>query len=456
RKPSFELRIPAGEKKEYLIMLFDYQSSSLVLTMEEIGRYSRRYSRETFILGLIFGFFLLLIIYNLFVFIFNREKTYLYYALYMAAFFLNQFSQERLLLQFILSDQSFGYFWFVLFGGSTLFFGIQFFRHFIETKKKMPKLDKVMTGGVILSGILVGSSLFFHGPFSADILNILSLGSMGLIFAALIMRIIRKDILALVCFIGSLLYLIGTSVEILMTFLPLQITSFVLNAQLYGAAAQVVFIAFAVGAKSFKLRKRYNEMQKHFRKDLETRVGERTRELEEANKKLALYAITDSLTGLYNRSELNSRIVELDNLIARRSGTEKPYEIAAAYMDLDNFKRCNDTLGHRSGDRLLIMVAEILKQNTRGYDMIFRIGGDEFLIIMPETGLKESYRIVERIRSKIEEDFRKDTEVPISVSIGLAATQQLTDPDMESLIHQADIALLRSKDQGKNTVFFAS
>lgn len=453
RRPAFMIRVPENQYRTYLIRLFDYHSSRIQFTLEEVGNYSRRYSRRTFILGLIFGFFAILIIYNLFIFMFNKEKTYLFYALYMTAFFLNQFTQERLMAQFIFPGQPHGYFWFILFGSATLLFGIQFFRHFIGTRKKMPRLDKGMTAGMLLSGVLALSAFFYRGAVSADILNLLSLFGMGLVFTALIMRIIRKDTLALMCFIGSVLYLLGTALEILATFLPFPVGPFVLNAQLYGAAVQVIFIAFAVGAKTFKLRQEYEKMQEKFRKDLERSVTDRTRELQKVNEKLARYAITDTLTGLYNRTELNSRIKEFNNLFTRKSNEGKSYVVAAAYLDLDNFKLCNDTLGHQYGDQLLITAASILKRNTRGYDLVFRLGGDEFLIIMPETGMQESFGIVERIRGIIEEEFSKCSDIPLSVSIGLAASDQLDTPAMETLIHQADIALLRSKEEGKNKVY---
>lgn len=452
RLPAFEVRIPSGEEKTLLIRLFDYQSSSVQLSIADAGNFSRTRDRKTFLLGLAFGFFAALIIYNLFVFVFTGDRTYLFYSLYMTAFFFNQSAQERLFSQFIQPNQPYGFFWFILFGSATAVLGIQFFRSFIGTKKKMPRLDLLMrvTGiGLIFLSI---SAFFYSGPLSADILNLLSLLTMGLIFTALIIRIIKKDILALVCFLGSLLYLSGTAAEIVTTFFPTRVTPFILHAQLFGALAQVLFLGFAVGANTHRLRKQNDRIQRRFREDLERRVFERTRELEKANKKLALHAITDALTGLYNRGELDRRMKELNNYLTRKDSSEDSYVISAAYLDLDNFKHYNDTRGHDFGDQILIRTAEILRHQIRGYDLLFRIGGDEFLIIMPETDIEEAGGILERIRSSV---VSETTENGIlSVSIGAASTKNSAIDTMEDLVKTADRALLRSKEEGKNRICF--
>jgi len=452
RHPAFEVTLHPGEVKSVLIRLFDYQSASVKLVIKDMGFFSKTYNLKTLILGLAFGFFAALIVYNLIVFFFNKEGVYLLYSLYMTAFFLNQFAQERLFSQFFEPNRPYGFFWFILFGSATAALGVEFFRYFIETKKTMPRVDfsmKIVRTLAVLLGI---SAFFYSGPLSADLLNGISLIAMALIFAALILRIVKKDILALVCLLGSLLYLAGTTTEILVTLVPMTVNSFILNAQLYGALAQVLFLGFAVGAKTYRIHREYEDIQKRFRDDLERRVFDRTQELEEANKKLAFHAVTDPLTGLYNRNELDRRTKELDTYLERKSEDSEPYVVSAAYLDLDNFKYCNDTFGHNFGDDLLRKTAEVLRSNTRGYDLLFRIGGDEFLVIMPETDMKKAKNITERIRLEIAKKLNESGKTHVTASIGLSSSEDKTKVRIKDLIDLADTALLASKDRGKNRV----
>ena len=454
RAPAFELELREHESAPLLIRLYDYQSASVRLKLTELETFRVDYQRGTFLLGLAFGFFAALIIYNFIMFLFNRDLSFLFYSLYMAAFFMNQFAQERLLSQYITPNQPYGFFWFILFGGLTAAFGLEFFRRFIETGQSMPRLDFGMRVMRWVTAALALSAFVYAGPLSADLLNVLSLVAMALILWALVRRILQRDVLALVCLLGSLLYLAGTAAEIVVTLVPFPVTPFVLNAQLYGALTQVFFLGFALGAKTFRLRKRYEQMQRQYRKNLERSVAERTRELEAANQKLEEHAATDALTGLYNRKELNRRMKELNPYLARKGGGESHYVVSVAYLDLDNFKHYNDTYGHGYGDQLLKTAADTLRANTRQYDLLFRLGGDEFLVIMPEADLEIAGQIVERIRSSFDLSAPTATlnDSKLTLSIGLASSGYQPGVTLEELIQSADVALLAAKARGKNQI----
>jgi len=456
RTPAFELHVRKNETAELLIRLYDYQSASVRLDLIELKAFRADYQRKTFLLGLAFGFFAALIIYNFIIYLFNRDHAYLFYSLYMAAFFMNQAAQERLFSQYVTPDHAYGFFWFILFGGLTAAFGLEFFRRFIETGQSMPRLDLGMRVMRWVAVALALSAFLYAGPLSADLLNIGSLIAMGLILWALTKRILQRDMLALVCLLGSLLYLAGTAAEILVTLVPAPVTPFVLNAQLYGALAQVFFLGFALGAKTFRLRLRYERMQQRYREDLELSVAERTQELEESNRKLEEYSVTDALTGLYNRTELARRAKEIDPYLARKWGNRSDYVVSLAYLDLDNFKYFNDTYGHGYGDRMLKETADKLRSNTRPYDLLFRLGGDEFLIIMPESDLYTAGQIVERIRGSFDSVAQPTPQIGplVTVSIGLASSGYQPGVKLEELIQRADSALLNAKEQGKNQIAF--
>jgi two-component system cell cycle response regulator len=162
-------------------------------------------------------------------------------------------------------------------------------------------------------------------------------------------------------------------------------------------------------------------------------------------------AVIDPLTGLYNRryaTQHMQRIIE-------RSG-ESGMPFAVIMMDLDRFKSVNDTHGHDAGDRVLKEFARRLQENLRGIDLVARLGGEEFLVVMPDTGPAEVEFAAERLRNAIDRmDFEigGGKNIPITVSIGVA----FGGPDDENpsiLIQQADTALYESKATGRNRVSY--
>ncbi|MFW6356170.1 MAG: sensor domain-containing diguanylate cyclase [Spirochaetota bacterium] len=453
RRPAVRLSIPEGGARDVLLRVTDYQSASIQLRVGSEPGFWADYRNETLVLGVVFGFFAALIVYNAIIFCVNRNKTYLVYALYMFAFALNQAAQERLWSEFVQPGRPYGFFWFIVFGSATAALGLEFFRRFIDTRRKMPRVDALMRIVQIAFLPLAASAFVVSGPVSADILNVLSLGAMGLIVYALVVRIVERDMLALACLAGSALYLAGTATEILSALIPVAMTPFVLHAQLYGALAQVLFLGFALGGKTHRAQEEHERMEREFRSELERQVQDRTRELMTMARQLEEQATTDALTGLYNRHELHRRIMEYDTLLSRAADGGSAVTLTIAYVDIDNFKACNDALGHDVGDSLLKETATMLRENTRASDLVFRVGGDEFLIVMPETGCAEATPVIERIRARFAALAPPNSHT--SVSIGIAATDTASYATADELVRAADIALLASKESGKNRISVA-
>ncbi len=172
-------------------------------------------------------------------------------------------------------------------------------------------------------------------------------------------------------------------------------------------------------------------------------------------KKVLLYekvdelAITDSLTGLYVRRYFLERMTEE----LQRSKRYK-FKFAVLMIDVDNFKKCNDTYGHLVGDIILRDVARIIKQNTREIDLAAKYGGEEFCLVLTETAREEAKTIGERIRVKVEENVFKayDETLKITVSIGISIYPG-DSVDRDELIEKADRALYSAKNAGKNVVY---
>jgi two-component system, cell cycle response regulator len=160
-------------------------------------------------------------------------------------------------------------------------------------------------------------------------------------------------------------------------------------------------------------------------------------------------AIVDTLTGLNNRRFFNTNFAALMDQAARRG---RP--LSLMILDIDHFKRVNDTLGHDAGDQILKTFSARVRNVVRTSDLICRLGGEEFTVLMPDTTLGVAAKVAERVRQTIESHLFVPLPgrppIPVTVSIGLAERGIDLDPDV--LMRRADAALYRSKGEGRNRV----
>ncbi len=161
-------------------------------------------------------------------------------------------------------------------------------------------------------------------------------------------------------------------------------------------------------------------------------------------------AITDPLTGLYNRRHVDS---QLEIQVANAASRGKPVCVLA--IDVDFFKPINDTHGHDVGDRVLQELAARLKGQVRTIDLCCRMGGEEFLVILPETDIRVGFTIAERLRRMVAaKPFNagsKSGPLSITISVGVAGYETASD-NPESILKRADFALYEAKKSGRNRV----
>lgn len=164
-------------------------------------------------------------------------------------------------------------------------------------------------------------------------------------------------------------------------------------------------------------------------------------------------AVIDPLTGLYNR---RYAVPHMTRLAERSIGRGRTY--ALLLLDLDKFKRVNDTYGHAAGDAVLVELADRLRANLRAADLIARLGGEEFLIVMPDAGRDAAKRTAERLCTVMTEEPIKlptEQEICVTLSIGVAIGRPNDGLTASQLIDKADRALYAAKDQGRNQVVMA-
>jgi diguanylate cyclase (GGDEF)-like protein len=177
----------------------------------------------------------------------------------------------------------------------------------------------------------------------------------------------------------------------------------------------------------------------------------RRRRAEQKVHTLQAESTTDPLTGVGNRRWLD---VELKQRIAQLKRQNAPF--SALLVDIDHFKSVNDRLGHDAGDAILVAVAKELRGALRDMDVLCRIGGEEFVIVLPGTDTEAASLAGERLRKAIESAnlLFNDKVIPISVSIGL--TTAVAMDTQESMLKRADEALYAAKRSGRNRCFIMS
>ncbi len=171
--------------------------------------------------------------------------------------------------------------------------------------------------------------------------------------------------------------------------------------------------------------------------------------LKESNQQLRMLSQTDPLTGLYNRRHMTAT---LESELDRSNRISSPFSLLM--IDLDHFKRVNDTYGHQQGDRVLQSISQEIQAQLRQYDSAARFGGEEFALLLPETSLSEGTMVAERLRQIISNIQFSDSisDLKITASIGIAAIPHKKINTTEDLIRLADNALYTAKSNGRNRV----
>lgn len=220
----------------------------------------------------------------------------------------------------------------------------------------------------------------------------------------------------------------------------------------------VALAAIHSGAQDFVMKGSLSQgaLIKTFRYAIERHQSQRelaalTRELQVANENLEKLSIIDPLTELLNRRGLQQ---VLSREVARMD--QSGVGALVLLIDVDDFKRINDTLGHAAGDVALKEVARKIRSCVRGSDSVARIGGDEFMAILPKADPYEAVRIAERIRSSIAMVVLQTTTDPLHVTASIGAIMLSSDtPSTDELLMRTQQALARSKNSGKNKVSYA-
>ena len=468
---------PKGNLDFYIRVSSD-GSIQLPMTIWEQKQFFLEDQRKQLWQGLFYGAMVVMFLYNFFLYVSLREKSYLFYVLFVAI---------SLVSQAAVRGDAFQYLWpesvhwankaVALFTIAMMAAGYSFVIEFLELKRKDPRAYKVLYIIVLISLVMMLASFF--AP-SSLILVASSYFAFPVIVYALFVSIrlsYRRDRTAqyftvawLTFSAGFMAFVLNKTGMVPRTFLTehgIQI-GMVLNVSLlsFALAERIhrmnrnVFKAQEASRVSDKIAQEAQlkalQVQKQANETLEESVRHRTEELQDAmnelsilNQKLEELSSIDALTNVKNRGFFETQYDDE----WKRASREK-VSLALLMIDIDFFKKINDQYGHLAGDKCLKIVAETIQNSVkRPIDTVARYGGEEFAVILPGTELEGARYVAENIRKDIESLKVEYEENPIllTTSIGLAVIVPEDDND-RVLISSADSALYKAKLSGRNRV----
>jgi len=440
------------------IRVFTTSSMHVPIEFYSLENYVKNHATYSTMQGVFYGLMIVMIFYNLFLFFSTGRLAYLYYVLFVTAFTCLQVGLKGIGFQFLWPNiPAFNGYVITFSGACSLLFLTLFARSFLQLKK-FSFLLKANDFMVVVSLLFVAVAL---------------LASYRTIIVPLSVTVIMFTIIVLIKgivryrqgFKEARFYLMAWFAISLGCFLFLSAklgllpaNSITINALQIGSAFEVVLLSLALGDR-LKILGAQLEQANY---DLEQQVLERTQELnatlsklEQANEQLKKKTITDALTGLYNRYYFDNALSHEISRVNRHK-----HELSLLLIDIDHFKRINDTWGHLVGDRALIFAAQFLGDLcSRKTDVVCRYGGEEFAIILPNTSCKEASVFANKVCDAFSDSqfHEGDTHIPIKVSIGISSTSTLDNEEVlhyKKLVSSADNALYAAKQNGRSRAYF--
>lgn len=479
RFPVFAVPLEPGELATLYVRIDSTSALMAPMTLWRLEDYVGAEQRSLILYGMFFGIMLVMALYNASLYLFLRDKTYLYYVGFVLVVIGYEASLTGFGARYLWSELD----WLKQ-HGMTLFIclgfwlGGKFVIEFLDLRRRNPRFHAIATLLVRAFAGCAVLALVLPESIVVPITQPLGLLACVMVLWAGIYQWRQGSQWARYLVIAWSVLMVGTSLFILMMigWLPrnpfteyVQIVGFVLETTLLSVAlaarvneerlAKSLALETALDlAHQVNLANQKNLLlQQQVNQELESRVSKQTWQLQstldklfEANDRLERLTVTDPLTGLRNRrffDEQFPRDFEQCRLV------HQPMTLIV--MDIDHFKLINDRHGHAVGDQCLEMVARVIASSCqRPDDRIVRFGGEEFVILLPRTDIAGANRVAERIRSLIEKtDFvLQGKRVPVTISVGVASQVPALAGGHQALFSEADRALYEAKSAGRNCV----
>lgn len=424
--------------------------------------------KDSTLTGFYFGALVLIGLYHVLIFASVRDYGFLYFGL---------FTLILTIVHASINGQAFQWLWpNAIYWNSvslpvtlniTNMIGAMFVTRLLNISDTYPRLGLMQAIFVMLCIVVAAASFFF--PFAIVTVITLVMSLVTFVINGIIVLVRLKDRYppAKAIFYASFSLVLASSAVILSRLNIIPASTLVDNAMMIATLVEVLLFAFALSmriamdrdllakaqAESANAKDQLLDAQLAQNIRLDQLVKMRTQELENANSLLRKVSTTDALTGLHNRRYLDECLNEQQRLADRKAIT-----LSLLILDLDHFKQLNDKYGHIFGDECLRQASERIQACVkRPQDRVFRYGGEEFVVVLPDTSIKAAKYIAEKILTNFRSEAMvvQGERVPLTISIGIASSEgKERDLDVAELLQEADEQLYRAKELGRDRVEF--
>ena len=493
----FPLKLEPHKTYHLYIWVRNTEAMELPLRLFEYNEFTAEDNQRSVIDGIFYGLLIIMAAYNLVLYLNIRDKSYLYYVMYVVCMLLFFMSQKGFLFQYFFPQSpTLHHYSIPLILVVTLHFIASFFKDFLQLPVTTPRLWLCVKTLMVLNGVF--ALLVFVLPYQLSIFLIIGNAALAATFAlGISIHLSRAGVRTAQMILAGWTLLIICIVFMTLSKMGVIYNQFMANYGLrLGTSLEILIFSFALSyrineerrAKEMAMLQMDRERQERIKaqelalqreiearqakedalnqqrslnENLEKLVHERTarledtlKDLEKANRELEMLSSRDGLTGVYNRRTFDNKGQE-EWLRSRRQ--QEP--LSLLMVDIDHFKSINDHKGHQCGDYVLKELAKLMTQVvSRPADLVTRYGGEEFAILLPNTPPSGAqFLAAELVKKAADMDLIWDGE-PFSISISVGVQTLIADDntDLHNLVATADSALYDAKKGGRNQWVFAT
>lgn len=400
--------------------------------------------QQAFSYGIVYGFLIALLAYNAVLFSSLGDRRYLLYSCFLGVF---------LALNTAYTGHAYAWFWpdspalqqwiIPLLMMACGVIGLRFATCFLQTRERTPRAHRLI-GRFIGSALIAFALAALAGKDQAPAL-VIAFAFITLFSAAMIALGIaawRAGVASSGYFLtASVASMVGTASTALTVWGFVPYTDAGFRAAEFGMLIDATLLALALGA-----RFRFVQLEKVLSELSRDELADNNQKLSETLREVERLASTDRLTGLWNRLH-----VERVAAAEMERATRYRHSTSLLLFDIDHFKRVNDRFGHRAGDETLVGLASVMRRRLRDSDLAARWGGEEFLVLMPNTGLADATLAADKLRRQVAAELATPDGQPVTISIGVAEWRG-DGESLDAWIVRADRVLYLAKENGRNRV----
>ena len=458
RQPNFWLGLPQGQTVDLMLRVQSESSMQVPLRLYAPAAFIEQSRDAQFAIGLYYGILLALFIYNLVLWLTLRDPGYFWYLFHISAFGLVLFTLNGLGFEYLWPRSAWLADHMVPLSICLALMGMQqFARIFLELKQRWRFGDRVALAIIAVFAILGIAAPQLPYRSVVPLASAAVFPCIGWILVETIVVLRRGYKPAKLLLLAWFLFLLGTGMFTAVAFNLLPKNFVTEYGVQIGSALEMLLLSIALGYRYAALRNENERIVREARDQLEHKVEQRTSELrsalgqlEDAHHRLSEFSRHDGLTELYNRTHFREAF---EHLLSEARNSHHP--ISLLMIDLDHFKKINDTYGHLVGDDCLRCTSNTMAEALAPHGaLLARFGGEEFIAALPGMGLAQASAVAEELRQSLNRRpcVSGDLVIPVSASIGVHSVDVAAKNSIESALQVADQALYAAKAEGRDCV----